>query len=208
MAACGERQAAGCGEVGRIVRQFGDDAFERRAFQRLLHCEQRIDGAPRPHQQKPPRRQSEQVEAEAIGHPGFKPGKVGLDEQRLPAGVLSGTLAGQCRERQRKARGRTEMDRSGRRDFMQGAQGQPAAKERVGPAQAERQDSIIMLIMLGILHALTKARERCRGLRTGERPRHGVFHGPDPCSLFVLIDSGYWVSLQGQNGRRHDDRSC
>jgi hypothetical protein len=37
------------------------------------------------------------------------------------------------------------------------------------------------LIMLTILYALTKARERLRSLRTdGAGPLHGMCHGPDP----------------------------
>lgn len=54
MAACGKRQAAGRDQVRRVVRQFGDDAGERGAFERFLHREQCIDGTPRAQHQKPP----------------------------------------------------------------------------------------------------------------------------------------------------------
>ncbi len=118
MIARGEREPARRGQVGTVIRQFGDDACDRAAFERLLHRKQRVDGAPRPQHQETLRRQAEQIEAGAIERAAFVSCEIGLDPERLAA-----AFGGKAGQRQREAAGRAEIARPLRRHFMQGAEG-------------------------------------------------------------------------------------
>lgn len=183
MRAGGKRETAGRGQVCRIVGQFGDDACERAAFERLLHRQQRVGGASGAQHQKPSRRQPEQIESDAVGRAGLEPRHVGLDPKRLPAAAIA-VFAGQRRKRQREAAGGTEMKGCRGRDFMQGAMSETSAEKSVHPPQPKRERCIITLITLDIFNLLTEARERVRGLHTGEEPLHGSIYVR---VLFLLI---------------------
>lgn len=109
MLACGEREPAGRGQVGGIVRQFGDDAGDAAAFERFLHREQRVDGAAGAQHQKVSRWQPEQMKADAVRRAALKSRHIGLDQDRFPSAGTA--LSGERRQRQRKAAGRAEMGR-------------------------------------------------------------------------------------------------
>lgn len=98
MRAGGKRKPSGRGQVGGVIRQFGDDGRDRPAFERFLHREQCIERAARAQHQKTPRAQPEQVETEAVQRAGLEARDIGLDEQRLAA-----VLGGKARQRERKA---------------------------------------------------------------------------------------------------------
>ena len=180
----GEREPARRGEIGRraLAGQFGDDAGERAALQRLLHRPQHIDRARHAEHQQPRRGQAEQVEAGAVGRAGLACREIGGDPEHLAAVARSRAprARGQIRWRRRDAAAPRGQAHAARR-----RQARRRAPHRSGPA------SPIQPLLA------SEAGGDCSGrFRQGlaEMAQRGLWRGRPMgislvCSCFVLMDS-------------------
>ena len=104
----GERKPARRRQIGRraVAGEFGDDAGERPAAQRLLHRPEHVDRARHPQHEEARGCKSEQVEAGTVGAAALPRREIGCDPEHLAA-----RAARQRGERDGKAAGRGQMDR-------------------------------------------------------------------------------------------------
>src|SRR6185295_6497835 len=126
-----KRESPRRGEIN-LAMQFRDHGRQRAALERLLHGEQRIDGARHARDQQPLGLEPELVETWAVERASFETGEIRRDPERLP---LRFARAGG--ERERKAGRGAEMQRQRRAHLMQGRAGKAAAERRIDRREAE-----------------------------------------------------------------------
>jgi hypothetical protein len=128
----GKRKPARRRQVGHrtIGGEFGNDAGQRAAAQRLLHCPERIERARHTQNEESGMRHPEQVEAGTIGSASLSHCEIGGNPERL-TGYLAAPHAGPYGKGNRKAAGDRQMDRGCGSEFMQRAEGKSAAERRV-----------------------------------------------------------------------------
>jgi hypothetical protein len=137
--ACSQRQAARRREIDDIaIRDFCDHCRNRPALERLLKRPQRIDDAWHVHDHKRRQRQSEGLRA--IKCPGFDAGEVMLDPD-----CLLPVLVRESRDGPGETGHCAMIQRTGRMQFVDGAQSQPATERSVDHGCAERQPTSLMV---------------------------------------------------------------
>src|SRR5258708_2802527 len=95
----GERQTPRRREICNrsVIRQFGNHARQRMAFERLFHRPERIERTGDFEDQKLPRRQSEKIAARTINVAALGSGKVGLDPKCVAASAFGARSQSKCK---------------------------------------------------------------------------------------------------------------
>lgn len=131
----GKREPAAGGQIdGAVLRERGDDGGGAAAGQRLFGRPQDVARTRGPHENEALHRQPERGEPGTVRPPRFRGGKRGLDPHDVAA--MAGPRP--ARQRQGEPGRRAVMDRTGRRDLVEGAERKPAAKHDIERAYLER----------------------------------------------------------------------